>query len=227
MSVSDRADTVLVTGGAGYIGSALVSMLLDAGKRVRVLDALVYGKRALADVADHPGLELIEGDFRSVDVVVQAMEGMDAVIHLGAIVGDAACSLDRDLTIDVNLKSTQNIAHVAKALGVPRMIFASTCSVYGARDEMLSETSEASPVSLYGRTKLAAERGLIEMSAAPFEPTIVRFATMYGLSGRSRFDLVVNLLACWRPRPRWRGASPCTAVISGARSCTSRMRLSH
>ena len=195
MSASDRTEAVLVTGGAGYIGSALVPMLLNAGKRVRVLDALVYGKRALAPVADHPALELVEGDFRSVDVVVEAMEGMDAVVHLGAIVGDAACSLDRTLTIDVNLKSTQNVAHVAQALGVSRMIFASTCSVYGACDEMLWENSQASPVSLYGRTKLAAERGLIEMCAAPFEPTIVRFATMYGLSGRCRFDLVVNLLA--------------------------------
>jgi nucleoside-diphosphate-sugar epimerase len=186
---------VLVTGGAGYIGSALVAKLLESGYRVRVLDRLVYGRDAIRPLLDHPNFELVEGDVRHVDHVVNAMHDVHAVIHLAAIVGDPACELDRDVTIDVNLHATQRIAEVAKANGIQRFIFASTCSVYGANDRLLDETSETRPVSLYGRTKLAAERGLRQMMDETFQPTILRFSTIYGLSGRTRFDLVVNLLA--------------------------------
>ncbi|HUG92678.1 MAG TPA: NAD-dependent epimerase/dehydratase [Planctomycetaceae bacterium] len=187
--------SVLVIGGAGYIGSALLPKLLRRGYRVRVLDMFLYGTEPIRSVADHPRLELVKGDFRHVDKVVEVMHGMDAVVHLGAIVGDPACELDHQVTIDVNLSATQMIAQVAKASGVSRFIFASTCSVYGACDELLDERSEVKPISLYGKTKLAAERGLRSMADAGFAPTIVRFATIYGLSGRTRFDLVVNLLA--------------------------------
>ena len=185
---------VLVIGGAGYIGSALLPKLLEKGYRVRVLDLFLYGTEPIRDVADHPNLELIDGDFRHVDKIVLAMRDMDAVIHLGAIVGDPACDLDQSLTVDINLVATKMIAQVAKASGISRFIFASTCSVYGAGDETLDERSELNPVSLYGRTKLAAERGLQSMADDTFTPTLIRFATIYGLSGRTRFDLVVNLL---------------------------------
>lgn len=186
---------VLVIGGAGYIGSALLPKLLKGGYRVRVLDMFIYGREPIESVADHPNLELVKGDFRHVESVVQAMRDQDAVIHLGAIVGDPACDLDQQLTVDVNLSATQMIAQVAKASGIRRFIFASTCSVYGACDELLDERSEVKPISLYGRTKLAAEIGLQRMADEKFTPTIVRFATIYGLSGRTRFDLVVNLLS--------------------------------
>jgi nucleoside-diphosphate-sugar epimerase len=122
------------------------------------------------------------------------MQGIDSVVHLGAIVGDPACELDRELTTEVNLSATRMVAEVAKLCKVRRFIFASTCSVYGACDEMLDERSQTKPVSHYGNTKLAAERVLYEMSDANFLPTILRFSTIYGLSGRTRFDLVVNLL---------------------------------
>jgi len=198
LQLQDKSRTggrnVLVIGGAGYIGSALLPKLLEKGYRVRVLDLFLYGSEPISNVADHPNLELIEGDFRRVDKVVLAMRDMDAVIHLGAIVGDPACDLDQSLTIDVNLVATKMIAQVAKASGISRFIFASTCSVYGAGDETLDERSELNPVSLYGRTKLAAERGLQSMADDTFTPTLIRFATIYGLSGRTRFDLVVNLL---------------------------------
>jgi nucleoside-diphosphate-sugar epimerase len=187
--------SVLVIGGAGYIGSALLPKLLAKGYRVRVLDLYLYGKGPIEQVANHPRLELMEGDFRHIDSVVEAMRGMDAVIHLGAIVGDPACDLDEETTIAVNLSATQMIAQVAKASNVKRFIFASTCSVYGACDEILDERSEVKPISLYGTTKLTAERGLQKMADENFAPTILRFATIYGLSGRTRFDLVVNLLA--------------------------------
>jgi nucleoside-diphosphate-sugar epimerase len=192
---SQRQGTVLVIGGAGYIGSALLHKLLDRGYRVRLLDLLWYGTQPIQDIIDHSGLELIRGDFRHVAKLIEAMRGVDAVVHLGGIVGDPACELDRELTSDVNLFSTRTVAEVAKLSGVRRFVFASTCSVYGACDELLDEYSQVQPVSHYGNTKLAAERVLREMSDEEFAPTILRFATIYGLSGRTRFDLVVNLFA--------------------------------
>lgn len=189
------ARNVLVIGGAGYIGSALLPKLLAQGCRVRVLDRFLFGNKPIERLVGHSRLELVEGDFRHVDKVVEAMQGMDAVVHLGAIVGDPASALDEQVTVAVNLTATQMIAQVAKACGVSRFIFASTCSVYGASDDLLDEQSKVKPISLYGRTKLAAEQGLLRMADEHFAPTVLRFATIYGLSGRTRFDLVVNLLA--------------------------------
>ncbi|MCA9187619.1 MAG: SDR family oxidoreductase [Planctomycetales bacterium] len=189
------ARRVLVIGGAGYIGSALLPKLLGHGYDVRVLDMLMFGDEPISDVLDHANLEVLRGDFRDPVAVVSALRGVDTVVHLGGIVGDPACSIDEELTIDVNLTSTLSIAHLAKVSGVRHFIFASTCSVYGACDEVLDERSDVRPVSLYGHTKLASERVLQKLSDDTFAVTIVRFATIYGLSGRTRFDLVVNLLA--------------------------------
>ncbi len=187
--------SVLVIGGAGYIGSALLLKLLDKGYRVRLLDLLLYGTDPIKEAMDHPRLELIQADFRHVDKVVDAMQGMDAVVHLGGIVGDPACALDEDLTIDVNLMATRMVAEVAKGSGVGRFIFASSCSVYGADSEILDERSMLNPVSLYARSKIASERVLMQMATPNFSHVILRFGTIYGLSGRYRFDLIVNLLA--------------------------------
>jgi nucleoside-diphosphate-sugar epimerase len=189
-----KAQNVLLVGGAGYIGSALLPMLLEKGYNVRLLDLFLYGTEAVRDFLYHPRLEIMRADFRQVDKVVEATKNMDAVIHLGAIVGDPACALDEDLTIEVNLMATRMIAEVAKGSGVSRFIFASTCSVYGASDEVLDEHSELNPVSLYARSKIASERVLMSLSDSNFAPTVLRFGTIYGLSGRTRFDLVINLL---------------------------------
>lgn len=194
VNTDDTSSHVLVIGGGGYIGSALIPKLLDAGYHVRVFDLFLFGDRPLSQVKDHERLELIDGDFRRTDKVAEAMRGVSSVIHLGAIVGDPACALDESLTIDVNLSATQVIAVLAKSHGVKRFVFASTCSVYGACDEILDERSEVHPVSLYGHTKHASEQILADISSADFMPTILRFGTIYGLSGRTRFDLVVNLL---------------------------------
>jgi len=188
-------ERVLVIGGAGYIGSALLPKLLDRGYKVRVLDVLLFGDEPIGDVLDHPDLELVKADFREVDRVVAAMEGVDAVVHLGGLVGDPACSVDEDLTTEVNLDFTRLIAEVAKGAGVERFVFASSCSVYGASDDLLNEESALNPVSLYARSKIASENVLFEMADETFAPTMLRFATVYGLSGRTRFDLVVNLLS--------------------------------
>jgi nucleoside-diphosphate-sugar epimerase len=189
-----QVERVLVIGGAGYIGSALLRRLLDQGYRVRLLDLFVYGEEPIRDLLGHPNLEVHHADFRQVDRVAEAMRDMDAVIHLGAIVGDPACALDEDLTIDVNLMATRMIAEIAKGYGVNRFIFASTCSVYGASDETLDERSALNPLSLYARSKIASERVLMAMADDKFFPVILRFGTIFGLSGRTRFDLVVNLL---------------------------------
>lgn len=185
---------VLVIGGGGYIGSALLPKLLNKGYHVRLLDLLLFGEEPISHVMNHPRLEIMQADFRQVDQVVQAMNDVDAVIHLGAIVGDPACALDEELTIEVNLMATRMIAEVAKGNGVNRFIFASTCSVYGASDEFLDERSALNPVSLYARSKIASERVLMKMADEHFVPVLLRFGTIYGFSGRTRFDLVVNLL---------------------------------
>ena len=119
--------TVLLIGGAGYIGSGLLPRLLEKGYKVRLLDLFIYGEEPIAEWLHHPNLEVIRSDFRNVHDVVRAMRGVGAVIHLGAIVGDPACALDEQLTIEINLVATRTIAEVAKARGVRRFIFASTC----------------------------------------------------------------------------------------------------
>jgi nucleoside-diphosphate-sugar epimerase/sorbitol-specific phosphotransferase system component IIC len=185
---------VLVIGGAGYIGSALIKHLLQKGYKVRVLDLLLYGNEPINEFMNNPDLEIMQADFRSIDKVVEAIREVNAVVHLGAIVGDPACALDENLTIDINLMATRMIAEVAKGSGVDLLIFASTCSVYGTGSEQLDEKSELNPVSLYARSKIASEKVLMKMADDTFSPVILRFGTIYGLSGRTRFDLVINLL---------------------------------
>jgi nucleoside-diphosphate-sugar epimerase len=186
---------LLLIGGAGYIGSSLLPRLLQRGYKVRLMDAFVYGEDPIADQLGHPNLEVMRADFRNVHDVVYAMRDVDSVVHLGAIVGDPACALDPDLTVEVNLLATRTIAEVAQANGVHKFVFASTCSVYGASDELLDERSALHPVSLYARSKIGCERVLLSLRDGAFCPVILRFGTIYGLSGRTRFDLVVNLLA--------------------------------
>ncbi|MDD5370891.1 MAG: NAD(P)-dependent oxidoreductase, partial [Anaerolineaceae bacterium] len=190
----DTIHNVLVIGGAGYIGSALLPRLLEKGYHVRLLDMLLYGTDPIAPWLDHPHLEIIQADFRQIDRVVEAMHDISAVIHLGGIVGDPACELDEELTIEINVMASRMIAEVAKGSGVQHFIFASTCSVYGASDQMLDERSQLNPVSLYARSKIASEHVLLKMADERFAPVILRFGTIYGLSGRTRFDLVINLL---------------------------------
>jgi nucleoside-diphosphate-sugar epimerase len=186
---------VLVIGGAGYIGSALVRELLAHGYPVRVFDSLMYGEASLASLEGRPGFELIRGDTRNVEEISTALKGMSAVVHLGEIVGDPACQLNPDFTIDVNYLATRRIAEACRHMKIARFIFISSCSVYGAGDGLLDERSPLAPVSLYAKCKIEAERALLSMVGDGFHPTIFRLATVFGLSYRPRFDLVVNLLA--------------------------------
>ena len=186
--------TVLVLGGAGYIGSSLVRKLLESGRKVRVVDSLVYGDEPLRGVFGHPNLEMRIGDCRNIQDMVAAVRGVDSIIDLAAIVGDPACEQDKQTALEINYAATRMLIEVAKGHGIQRFIFASSCSVYGATDVMMDEKSAVKPISLYGQTKLDSEHALLHARSDTFHPTILRLATVFGLSYRPRFDLVVNLL---------------------------------
>jgi len=187
---------VLVTGGAGYIGSVTVGRLLAQGRSVRVLDNMMFGDAALAVHRASPALEIVEGDVRDADLVARAVSGTDSVLHLAGLVGDPACALDPGLTRAVNVESTITLAEAAKAARVRRLVFASTCSVYGAAgDSWLDENSRTGPVSLYAESNLESEALFTErLEGSDVECVLLRFATVFGVSPRMRFDLVVNLL---------------------------------
>jgi nucleoside-diphosphate-sugar epimerase len=186
--------TVLVVGGAGYIGSILVRKLLRRGYRVRVLDSLVYGDSAIAGVLKNKKLEFVKGDCRDIQDVVGVMAGVQAVVHLAAIVGDPACDRDHKTALEINYAATRMMIEIAKGEGVKRFVFASSCSVYGESDNLMDEHSNVRPLSLYAETKIDSEEALLAAGAPDFHPTILRFSTIFGLSPRPRFDLVINLL---------------------------------
>jgi len=188
---------VLVIGGAGYLGSVFCRKLLNRGYKVRVLDNLTYGDEGIKDLYSDDNFEFLKGDIRNISDVVEAVKEVDAVIHLAAIVGDPASSLDTKETLEINYLATKSIIDICKYFQVNKFLFASTCSVYGSSkspDEQLREDSFLNPVSLYAKTKLISERGIIDLADENFSPTIFRFATLYGVSSRMRFDLVINLL---------------------------------
>lgn len=186
--------TVLVTGGAGYIGSVLVRILLQKGCRVRVLDSLKFGGDALYEVAQHPGFEFIRGDVRDKSVVAGALQGVDAVVHLAAIVGDPACSKFSEEAQEVNWTASAALFEAVEQASVKRFIFASTCSNYGKMADpnaYVDENSELRPVSLYAELKVKFEKLILNRHSAVCA-TALRFSTVYGFSPRIRFDLTVN-----------------------------------
>jgi nucleoside-diphosphate-sugar epimerase len=187
---------ILVTGGAGYVGSTLAPLLLAEGHQVRVLDALLHGGEPLLGVWAHPGFEFLRGDICDREVVRKAVEGRDAVVHLAAIVGDPACARQPDHARAVNLDASLALIEESRRAGVGRFIFASTCSNYGKMTNAhgyVDENAELRPVSLYAETKVAVEKALLESGReGNWCPTPLRFATIFGVSSRMRFDLTVN-----------------------------------
>ena len=187
---------VLVTGGAGYIGSVLVRILLDKGYSVRVIDSLKFGGDALFDVAQHPNFEFIKGDIRNDEDVNKALQGMEAVAHLAAIVGDPACSKFSDEAREVNWDASVSLFDKAEKAGIKRFVFASTCSNYGKMadpESYVNENSELRPVSLYAELKVKFENFILkDRKDTNMCATALRFSTVYGFSPRIRFDLTVN-----------------------------------
>ena len=193
-SPAPRREGVLVLGGAGYIGSLLVERLLERGCRVRVLDNLMYGEEPLRPIKGHPDFELIVGDSRNIQDVVRAVRGVESIVDLAAIVGDPACNQDVGPALEINYAATRMLIEIAKGHGVGRFLFASSCSIYGATDVEVDEEGAVTPISFYARTKADSEKALLTARSESFHPTILRFATVFGLGHRPRFDLVVNLL---------------------------------
>ena len=187
---------ILITGGAGYIGSTLAQLLLTNRHEVRVLDYLAYGGQSLLGVLTHPGFEFIRGDLRDVKAVRDALKGMDAVVHLAAIVGDPACANQPDTAREINLDASLQLIKESKKSGISRFVFASTCSNYGKMkngEKYVDENSELRPVSLYAESKVAVEREILNpMQTGEMCSTSLRFATVFGVSPRMRFDLTVN-----------------------------------
>ena len=187
--------TTLVTGGAGYIGALACEELLSTGRRVRALDVVLHGQREVAQAVAGLGVELIEGDVRDPAVRKRALEGADEVVHLAAIVGDPACARDPALSDEVNVQATTALLADAAAAGVQRLVFASTCSNYGRMADPtvpIDESGELAPVSLYAEKKVAMERAILAGGGNGMATTCLRFATVYGVAPRMRFDLTVN-----------------------------------
>ncbi len=183
---------ILLTGHLGYIGVEAVPVLRAAGHEVTGLDTGLYDECDFAAPPDEiPSLDV--GDFR--DVTAAHLEGFDAVMHLAALSNDPLGDLNPDLTYDINLEGSVSLARAAKQAGVPRFLFSSSCSLYGAgSDEALDETAAFHPVTPYGESKIKVEQALTELADDGFSPTYFRNATAYGVSRRLRADIVVNNL---------------------------------
>ncbi len=188
-------NTTLITGGSGYIGSLLARELLDAGRDVRVLDSLLHGQEDIAAEQEQAGVEVIRADIRDADARRRALAGAQAVVHLAAIVGDPACARDPQASEEVNVQATRDLVADASQAGVERLVFASTCSNYGRMTDPtvpITEDGELSPVSLYAEQKVGMEKLILGGGANGVKPTCLRFATVYGVGRRMRFDLTVN-----------------------------------
>jgi nucleoside-diphosphate-sugar epimerase len=187
---------MLVSGGAGYLGIPAIDELRAAGRRVRVLDALVHGDQdELAADLEARGVEVVRGDIRDPAARALALDGVGEVVHLAAIVGDPACARDPELSRAVNVEGTAALVAEARAAGVRRFVFASTCSNYGRIADAtvpIAEDGALAPVSLYAEQKVAVEQALLNGAQAPMQITCLRLATLYGVAPRMRFDLTVN-----------------------------------
>jgi nucleoside-diphosphate-sugar epimerase len=190
---------ILVTGGAGYVGSILLRKLLSNGYKVTCVDNLLFGDDSIVNILDNSNFSFFKcdiSDCKSLNEILISREYF-SVIHLAAIVGDPACKLNQDLATKTNWDSSVWLLDRAKELGIPRFIFASTCSNYGKMSNSqsyLDENSSLAPVSLYADLKVRFEHHMLNVKKRPgnFAPTSLRFSTVYGLSPRMRFDLTVN-----------------------------------
>jgi nucleoside-diphosphate-sugar epimerase len=186
---------VLVTGHEGYIGVVMVPLLRAAGHQVVGLDSGIFAGCTLGPEPEP--VSSIPVDVR--DVQRSHLEGFDAVIHLAGISNDPVGSLDPGLTYEVNHDASVRLARLARDAGVPRFLFSSSCSLYGAagEDDVLTEAAAFNPVTAYGESKAFVERDVAPLATDDFSPTFLRNATVYGMSPRLRADLVVNNLTAW------------------------------
>jgi nucleoside-diphosphate-sugar epimerase len=189
---------ILVTGGAGYLGSVLIPKLLTRGHKVRVVDIGYFGLGHLRNL--HPAVELIREDLRRINTDVELrnriLDGCDCVIHLAAISNDPSAELHPQLTEEVNFHTSVSLAEAAREKGI-RFIFSSSCSVYGDAEGELTEDGVVNPLTVYAVSKVSAEQALLDMATDSWRPVILRNGTLFGYSARMRFDLVVNIFALY------------------------------
>jgi nucleoside-diphosphate-sugar epimerase len=182
--------TILVSGGTGYIGSILVPELLAHGYAVIVLESGLTSAPLVT-----PDITLIRGDVRVPADYEALLDGVDAAVHLASVVGDPACNADKDLAWETNYLGTVRLANACRRAGVRRFIYASTCSNYGWQESgTVDEEAPLNPQSVYAQTKILAEHYLLSVRDGAFDPYLLRFSTVYGLSPRMRFDLAVNVM---------------------------------
>ena len=186
---------VLVTGGAGYVGSVLVPRLIHEGYNVKVLDLYLYGENVLDSVKDSPNLEQIKGDIRDQELLNKSLSGCDAVIHLACISNDPSFELNPGLGQSINFDAFGPLVRISKQKGVKRFIYASSSSVYGVSDEPnVTEEHPLKPMTDYSKFKALCEPILLDEQADDFTTVVIRPATVCGYSPRQRLDLSVNIL---------------------------------
>jgi nucleoside-diphosphate-sugar epimerase len=186
--------TVLLVGGAGYVGSILAGELIDRGYAVRILDRMYFGDRGLADI--HDRVEVVVGDMRTVSP--ELLDGVEAVVNVGGLSNDPTAEFNPRANYEMNTTASVALAALCRKLGVRRYLYASSCSVYDrgvideSRDVVVDETCDIDPPGAYAGSKLAAEHQLLPMASDDFCVAVMRKATLYGFSPRMRYDLVVN-----------------------------------
>jgi len=187
--------SILVTGGAGYVGAVLVPKLLDIGYHVKVLDLYMYGEDALASVKKHPNLIQIKSDLRDQDLLAREIPGTDAVIHLACISNDPSFELNPELGKSINYDAFIPLVDIAQKSGAKRFIYASSSSVYGIKEEKnVTEELALLPLTDYSKYKAMCEKVLLEKRTPGFVTLILRPSTVCGYSPRLRLDLTVNIL---------------------------------
>lgn len=192
MNRKKKIERVLVTGGAGYVGSVLVRLLLEHGCDVTILDSFLYYPESLRGIEKK--VRIVNGDTRDIVSVATAVHDVDAVVHLAEIVGESACNLDPGQARAINVDGTRTVAQLAKEHGIKKFIYISSCSVYGVTtgDRLFTEEDQLNPVSTYAELKIQTENNLKSLADNTFSVTILRLATVYGVSFRPRFDLLLN-----------------------------------
>ena len=185
-------NSILITGGAGYVGSVLVRKLVSLGYDVKVIDSLVFGNDGISSLINEKKIEFFNLDIRETEKISSIIQNIDCVIHLAAIVGEPLCKKIPDAAKQINEFATKNLVNICKNKKVKRFIFASTCSNYGSSQNVVNESSPVMPLSLYSECKVNSEKFVLDQNNDIFETCVLRFATAHGLSPRMRFDLLVQ-----------------------------------